>query len=85
MQWWKQKEVESVLIALHDYQDGDERIIEAKEMELNNLTENDVYEQVEDCGQKVLTCIWAITEKENLQWTGTLNQLTFRGCIFVRR
>ena len=44
MQWWKQKEVESVLIALHDYQDGDERIIEAKEMELNNLTENDVYE-----------------------------------------
>ena len=44
MQWWREKEVESVLIALHDYQDGDERIIEAKEMELKNLTENDVYE-----------------------------------------
>ena len=45
----------SVLIALHDYQDRDERIFEAKEMELNNLAENDVYGCVEDCGQKAVT------------------------------
>ena len=40
----ERKEVESVLTVLHDHQDGDDQIIEAKEMELKNLAENDMNE-----------------------------------------
>ena len=72
VQRWREKKVESVLIALHDYQDGDERIIEVMEMELKNLAENDVYEWVEDCEQKAVTCKWVITGKEKTGGTSSV-------------
>lgn len=53
-------------IPLHVDQDGYDQIIEAKEnkQKQKNLFENDVYEQVEDCGKK--SC-WVMTEKEMAQ------------------
>ena len=62
---------------MHNYQDGDERIIDAKEMELKNLVENDVYEWVEDCRQKIVTCKWIITEKEKNDGTSSAKDRLF--------
>ena len=65
------------MIALHNYQDGDERIIDAKEMELKNLVEIDVYEWIEDCRQKAVTCKWVIIEKEKNDGTSSVKDRLF--------
>ena len=41
----------------------DKSIVEAKEKELQSWRENDVYEEVEDIGQKAITTRWIVTEK----------------------
>ena len=45
-------------------------------MELKNLTENDVYEWVDDCGQKAVTCRWVITKKKKTDGTSSV-----KGCL----
>ena len=40
-----------------------EEVIKAKELEMLNWQENDVYEEVEDRGQEFLSVRWVITEK----------------------
>ena len=39
-------------------------VIDAQEREMNNLRENDVFEWVEDCGQKTISSKFVYTEKE---------------------
>ena len=38
-------------------------VVEAKEKELQNWRENNVYEEVEDMGQKAISTRWIVTEK----------------------
>ena len=39
-------------------------VIDAKEQEMNNLIENDVFQWVDDMGQKPISTKWVITKKE---------------------
>ena len=41
----------------------DKRVVEAKEKELQSWRENDVYEEVEDVGQRAISTRWIVTEK----------------------
>ena len=41
----------------------DQRILDAKQKELKNLVDNDVYEAVRDVGQRRVSTKWVITEK----------------------
>ena len=41
----------------------DKSVIEAKEKELQSWRENDVYEEVEDIGQRAISTRWIVTEK----------------------
>ena len=41
----------------------DRKVIEAKEKELQSWMENDVYEEVDDIGQKAISTRWIVTEK----------------------
>ena len=41
-----------------------QEVINAKEKEIENLIKNDVYEKVDDEGQKAISCKWVITDKE---------------------
>ena len=65
IKWWKEIcETEHVytLTAVQEYETD---VVEAKERELKNLTENDVFEYVDDKGQKAVSCRWVFTEKHN--------------------
>ena len=51
-------EEEEILLSFED-----NRILEAKEKELKSWTENGVFEEVEDVGQKTISTRWIVTEK----------------------
>ena len=61
--WWREKDSEQVLI-LNNIREDDEEVFKAKEIEIRNLEDNDVFEWVSDNGQKAVSCKWVITEKE---------------------
>ena len=52
------KDEEEILLGFED-----KRVIEAKEKELQSWRENDVYEEVEDVGQRIISTRWIVTEK----------------------
>jgi len=63
--WWREKETEHVLVAtLTDYLQDDERVINAKNTEMQNLQDNDVYEWIADNGQAAVSSRWVLTEKD---------------------
>ena len=62
IQWWRVKETEQVLF-LGEYLETDERFIKAKEKEIHNIEENDVFEWVQDSGQSTISTKWVISEK----------------------
>ena len=77
--WWRQKDSEQVLV-LSKIREDDVKISKAKEKEMMNLLENDVFEWVSDHGQKKLSCKWVITEKVNDEGdTATKARLVARG------
>ena len=41
-----------------------QEVIDAKEKEVVNLIDNDVFEEVKDVGQSCISCKWVITSKE---------------------
>ena len=43
----------------------DDQISEAKEREIQNWIDNEVYDEVEDEGQKAVSARWVITEQRN--------------------
>ena len=64
--WWRPVASESVLAnTLVDYLENDPKITRAKESEVQNLKDHDVYEVVEDSGQEVISAKWVLTEKIN--------------------
>ena len=62
---WKEiaETEEEVALRTMDEQFSQE-VIDAKEKEIMNLTENDVFEEVNNVGQKCVSCKWVITSKE---------------------
>ena len=59
---------------------GDERIIQAKEKELENWKNFEVYEEVEDKGQNTISTRWVITEKSQQNGSkGIKARLVVRG------
>ena len=40
-----------------------QEVVDAKEKEVVNLIENDVFEEVKDIGQSCVSCKWVITSK----------------------
>ena len=56
------------LVAVPDHEEmlilyNDDAVVMAKEKEIQNWKDNDVYEEVDDVGQKITTSRWVITEK----------------------
>ena len=62
--WWKNMESEQVLTTTLVNHLNDEKVISAKEAEMQNLQNNDVYEWVEDYGQNAVSSRWVLTEKD---------------------
>ena len=62
--WWYEVDegVERVLI-LSTVEDSKQEIVNAKKQELENLIKYNVFEEIEDTGQKAISCKWVITEK----------------------
>ncbi|KAK3884932.1 hypothetical protein Pcinc_010775 [Petrolisthes cinctipes] len=53
--------------------------MKAKQKELNNWQDNNVYEEVEDVGQKTLSVRWVVTEKDKGGQTVIKARLVARG------
>ena len=63
--WWREVGETEHIFTLSVLDEQGENIIEAKQKELKNLKENDVFECVNDEGQQAVSCRWVYTEKEN--------------------
>ena len=63
--WWREIGETKQVFTLTAVQEYETDVVEAKERELKNLMENDVFEYVEDKGQKAVSCRWVFTEKHN--------------------
>ena len=61
--WWREVENTEEVLVLSDTQECKQDIIDAKEEELKNLIDNDVFEWVEDEGQKAISTRWVLHEK----------------------
>eukprot|EP00794_Sanderia_malayensis_P006696 gene6696-7457_t len=81
VQWWRELESETNLVLiLSGVAENNQEVIAAKEKEYNNLVENDVFEWVEDTGEKAISTKWVITEKCNPDGTKrTKARLVARG------
>ena len=62
--WWEQIELEALILT--EQQEHEQAVIDAKEKELKNLTENKVFTWVEDEGQNAISCKWVLTKKQKL-------------------
>ena len=81
VQWWRQLESETnQVLILSGVEENNQEVIKAKEKEYNNLVENDVFEVVEDSGEKAISTKWVIEEKSNPDGTKrTKARLVARG------
>ena len=61
--WWKEIEESENVVLLSAAQELQQDVLEAKEEEINNLKENDVFVWVEDHGEKVISTKLIISEK----------------------
>ena len=60
---WKESEALENVVFFTKTEELSEKVIEAKEVELENWKSNKVYERVKDVGQKRISSRWVITEK----------------------
>ena len=60
---WKEVEETEHVLTLTAIDECKSTVLEAKEREFNNLIENDVFEWVDDEGQKAISCRWVFHEK----------------------
>ena len=79
--WWRQVEGETnQVLVLSEVEENNQEILEAKEEEYNKLVENDVFEWIEDTGEKTISTKWFIEEKCNSDGTKrTKARLVARG------
>ena len=54
-------------------------VIEAKEKEIENWIDNDVFEEIEDNGQQTISVRWVVTEKAQDNKPETRARLVARG------
>ena len=60
---WNELEATETILTLTTREEYKEEVMKAKERELQNLKENDVFECVQDEGQKTVSCRWVFQEK----------------------
>ena len=78
--WWKEVGETEQVFSLTAIEEYDTDVIEAKEKEIQNLEENDVFELVEDKGQTAVSCRWVYQEKQNTDGSKRLKaRLVARG------
>ena len=79
--WWRQVEGETnQVLVLSEVEENNQEILEAKKEEYNKLVENDVFEWIEDTGEKTISTKWLIEEKCNPDGTKrTKARLVARG------
>ena len=76
---WKEiSQHEEVLILSEDGEFG-QTVMDAKEAEIKNLMDNDVFDEVEYEGQFLISCRWIVTEKIKDGITKTKARLVARG------
>ena len=61
---WEILSEPEVAVFLTEIEEKSQDVIDAKEKEINNLIENDVFETVTDEGQSRISCKWVYTSKE---------------------
>ena len=62
-EWREVKETEEQVMFLTGDDELRQEVVDAKEKEVVNLIENDVFEEVKDIGQSCVSCKWVITSK----------------------
>ena len=61
--WKEVADDEQLLVMLTEDDELSQEVVDAKEKEILNLIENDVFEDVEDMNQRCVSCKWVITKK----------------------
>jgi hypothetical protein len=62
-EWREVKKTEEQVMFLTGDDELRQEVVDAKEKEVVNLIENDVFEEVKDIGQSCVSCKWVITSK----------------------
>ncbi len=62
--WWREIGETEHIFTLTAFNEQEEEVVEAKEREIKNLVDHDVFESVEDVGQKAVSCRWVFSEKQ---------------------
>ena len=76
---WKQMPYEEKVIFLAEEEEMSQEVVNAKEREIQNLRDNDVFEVVEFNNQPLISCKWIITEKIKNNEKVTKARLVARG------
>ena len=62
--WWRDIEITEQVLTLSSVEECQQDVMDAKDKEIQNLKENDVFEWVNDDGQKAISCKWVLHEKK---------------------
>jgi hypothetical protein len=62
-EWREVEKTEAQVMFLTGDDELRQEVVDAKEKEVVNLIENDVFEEVKDIGQSCVSCKWVITSK----------------------
>jgi len=61
---WRELDQPERAVFLSSIEEMSQEAVDAKEQEMQNLIDNDVFETVEDVGQTRVSCRWVLTIKE---------------------
>ena len=62
--WWRDIEITEQVLTLSSVEECQQDVMDAKDKEIQNLKENNVFEWVNDDGQKAISCKWVLHEKK---------------------
>ena len=65
VKWWRDIEITEQVLTLTSVEECQQDVIDAKEVEMQNLIEHDVFEWVSDDGQKAVSSKWIFHEKKH--------------------
>ena len=78
--WWREVGKTEQVFTLTAIEECEKDVVEAKEREVQNLIENDVFEVVDDKGQTTVSCRWVYQEKQKADGSKLLKaRLVARG------
>ena len=79
IQWWRNMEEVEHPVFLTSAEEYEQKVMDAKEREIDNFHENNVFKEVDDVGQQTISCRWVYTEKEKDGETVLKARLVARG------